>query len=80
MARGDTHPNAGVLLMTKELQESGSVIRVLHDCRIVCFTDDLCLMSSKAVVRIHHGKYGSRICKLSKAYTKGMQESPLHIQ
>jgi len=26
MARGDTHPNAGVLLMTKEAQESGDVI------------------------------------------------------
>lgn len=29
MARGDTHPNAGVLLMTKEVQESGDVIRTL---------------------------------------------------
>ena len=29
MARGDTHPNAGVLLMTKEAQESGDVIRAL---------------------------------------------------
>ena len=29
MARGETHPSAGVLLMTKEAQESGDVIRAL---------------------------------------------------
>lgn len=29
MTRDGTHPNAGVLLMTKEAQESGDLIRAL---------------------------------------------------
>lgn len=38
MARGDTHSNAGVLLMTKETQESGDVIRALTIVELYVFS------------------------------------------
>ncbi|KAH0827475.1 nucleophile aminohydrolase [Lanmaoa asiatica] len=70
MARGDTHPNAGVLLMTKEAQESGDVIRAPTIVKLYPFTHGLRLMSSEVVVRIHHRKHGSCPYKKNAARQK----------
>lgn len=37
VARGDTRPNAGVLVITKEAQESGNVIRALTTVKLYAF-------------------------------------------
>lgn len=37
VARGDTRPNAGILLMTKEARESGNVIRAFTTVKLYAF-------------------------------------------
>jgi len=67
---GLSHPNVGVLLLTKEAQEGGDTIRTPPILSML-----IKVLShwspSTAVVCIHSNKYGYCICQFPKAGTEG---------